>query len=166
MTCEKPVEILQVEAYKIFIRNEHEELQTAFAGAFKHDLVYAPNKRIQVDDEKACFFAFKNFQHALSIVSSGIRTWRFVSDRLMVLPVTLFHVVTEGKFHVPSDDPQCMDGYYPAFESKEIKVHDNTSARSTFFDEVIVKYFKHVRMSKIEREAFNRRLPEIFGARG
>ena len=86
-----------------------------------------------------------------------------VRGDLIVLPVTLFEVVATGKYHVPSGDPQCLDGYYSAFEAKEILVHDTEETRGQFYDAVVAGYFRLAKysMSAIDKEAFVYHMPQL-----
>lgn len=163
MTRRKEVEIEQVDAFKVFTRNEQGRLQSVFAPTFKSGLTYPPNERIRVDTDEATFFAFAEFRRAVGIARQGRRKWNMVRGGIIVLPVTMYEVVAEGEYHVASDDPQCMDGYYPAFESKEIQVNDSQEARNAFYDEVLRQYLdlSQYSMSAIEKEAFRHRLPHI-----
>jgi len=161
MTQKNTVEIEKVSAFKIFTRNEQGTLQSTFIPTFKSELTYPPNERIRVDEQDATFFAFESFKDAIRIARQGKRKWRMVNDKLVVLPVTMYEVVTEGKYHVPSDDIQCLDGYYPAYESKEIEVHDDQNTRNAFYDQVLSQYFDLAKysMAPIEIEAFKHYFP-------
>lgn len=174
MTSQKEVSIAEVSAFKLFTRCKQGKLRSAFARSHKNNLHYPSNEKIRVDDEEATFFAFANKRQAMSFASRARQTWygdrggqrwhwNIVSGLVIVLPVTMFEVVQEGTFHVPSGDIQCMDGYYPAYESKEILVHDTTESRNDFYDEILKRFFelKKYGMSAIEKEAVRARLPHV-----
>lgn len=165
LTQRKTVEITATKAYKIFTRDKQGLLQSTFVPAFKSGLKYAVNCRIRVDDEEASFFGLEQRRHAINIAMKGRRHWNMVRGDLIVLPVTMHEVVTTGKYHVPSGDPQCMDGYYPAFESKEIEIHDDMDTRNEFYDAVLSNHLELAQysMSGIEKEAFKHRLPHLAG---
>ncbi len=174
MTSQKEISLTEVSAFKLFTRDLDGRLRSAFAHSFKNNLFYPSNERIRVDDESSTFFAFANKKQAIGFGSRARKTWygdsagvswrwNIVNGHVIVLPVTMFEVVREGKFHVPSGDIQTMDGYYPAFESKEIIVHDTEDIRNEFYDEILYGFFKNARygMSAVEKEALNRRLPRF-----
>lgn len=75
----------------------------------------------------------------------------------------MHEMVATGKYHVPSEDIQCLDGYYPAFESKEIEVHDSEENRNAFYDAVLSHWLKTAQygMSKIDKKAFVARIPHL-----
>ena len=162
-------QIDEVNAFKIFTRNTEGNLQSAFKNAvaalLSNHPLYAVNTRIRVDNEDATFFAFESFEVATRIAMEGTRGWRFINSSLVVLPVTLYEVVSKGQFWVLSGDPQCLDGYYPAYESKEIVVHDSAENRALFQDQIIKGWFRRssYSLSTIEKEAIRDRLP-ILGA--
>lgn len=163
MSYRKEISLSEVSAFKLFTLDFEGSLQSAFAPTFKEGLKYPSNRRIRVDNEEASFFAFKIFGEAVAIAHQGRRYWNLVTNKLIVLPVTLYEVIIEGKYHVPSEDIQCLDGYYPAYESKEIIVHDNKEVRNKFYDGILQRYFnlKFAGLSKVEKEAFQFRLPHI-----
>ena len=163
LTSRNDVALAEASGFKIFTRDGEGLLQSVFTSTFREGLKYSPNRRIRVDPEEATFFAFEKFENAISIAREGRSRWNMVRGGLIVLPVTLFEVVATGKYHVPSDDIQCMDGYYPAFQSKEIIVHDNPETRSQFHDEVLTDWLKDKKygMSAIEKEAFRIRVPHL-----
>lgn len=165
MTCrvEKLVSLVPQDAFKVFTRTKEGQLQSVFVPTFKPGLVYPPNERIRVDTEEANFFAFENFKEAISIARQGRRRWNMVQGDLIVLPVTLHEIVATGKYHVESDDPQCLDGYYPAFEAKEIVVHDTEETRNAFHDAVLAQWFSMSKytMSRIEKESIVARIPYL-----
>jgi hypothetical protein len=160
---EKLVSLVPQSAYKVFSRNKEGQLQSVFVPTFKAGLIYPPNERIRVDAEDATFFAFENFKSAISIARQGRKRWNMVNGDLIVLPVTMHEIVATGKYHVPSEDIQCLDGYYPAFESKEIEVHDSEENRNAFYDAVLSQWLKTAQyaMSKIDKEAFAARVPHL-----
>lgn len=172
MTCSKEVNIGQLEAFKIFAKDEEGRLISAFTMARKDGLFYPANERIRVDDEETGFFAFKEFNRAVSLAIRGRRSWtndfgtrynwNWSTSQLIVLPVTMFEVYSEGKFRVPSGDPQCMDGYYPAYESKEIIVRDTPHNVNEFHDAVISRVVKDRELfwTPVEKQAFFSRLPQ------
>lgn len=163
MTMKKEVSIEEVSAFKIFTRDENGLLQSSFIPTFKEGLKYTPNERTRVDVEDATFFAFEKIHNAISIARQGRRKWNLVKGGLIVLPVTLYDVVSTGKYFVSSDDPQCMDSYYPAFESKEIVVHDSVENRNQFYDAIIRHWYvlAKLSMSKIDKEALFARFPHL-----
>lgn len=144
MTNRQEISIERVDAYKVFAETT-KGLQSPFASKHKTHLVYAPEQTIAVDCEEEGFFAFANIRDAVRITVGGRRKWNVVSPNLIVLPVTLWDVFSKGKFHVLSDDPQCLDGYYEAYESKRIMVHDNPFARQRFHEEVLKSHFAHAK---------------------
>ena len=154
----------EVNAFKIFSRSKTGELKSVFAPSYKDDLIYPSNQRIRVNPEESTFFAFESYTFAVRIAREGLKKWRMVSDCLVVLPVTLFEVVAKGDFWVPSDDIQSLDGYYPAFESKEIIVHDSEENRALFHNAVLASWFKKnsYGMSRIEKEAFSICVPQFY----
>lgn len=162
ITCRTKCDLPEVNGFKVFSRNEHGQLQTAFRPMLKDGLVYPPNTRIRVDNEEAAFFAFEKFKNAMTIASQGIRKWNFVNSHLIVLPVTLHEVVFKGTFHVQTEDIQCLDGYYPAFEAKEIVIHDTPENRNSFRDSVLEEWFGGKSMSKIVLEAIRDISPNLF----
>lgn len=142
MCVTRPASIEKVEAFKIFCKNDEGRLTTAFLQSYKEGLFYQTNQMIHVDNEKSSFFALKNFGEAVSLAKQG-RTqwsdyngnrivWNFKNSKIVVLPVTLYNVVGEGHFYVPSDDVQCLDGYYPIYESKDIVVHHSDELEMNF----------------------------------
>ena len=163
LTSSKEVSIAEVNAFKVFTRDSLGLLQSTFAPTFKCGLKYPSNERIRVDEEDASFFGFALFKEAISIARAGRRKWNMVKGKLIVLPVTMYEVVTEGKYHVPNEDPQSMDGYYAAFQSKEIEVHDTKETRDDFHREVLRQ---HLRLSKhsmsfSEKDAVAHFVPEF-----
>lgn len=163
VASEKLVSLVPQSAFKVFSRTKEGQLQSVFVPTFKAGLIYPPNQRIRVDTEDATFFAFENFKNAISIARQGRKRWNMVNGDLIVLPVTMHEIVATGKYHVPSEDIQCMDGYYPAFESKEIEVHDSEENRNAFYDAVLSQWLglSKYGMSKIEKEAFAARIPHL-----
>jgi len=163
VASEKLVSLVPQSAYKVFSRTKDGQLQSVFVPTFKAGLIYPPNQRIRVDTEDATFFAFENFKNAISIARQGRKRWNMVNGDLIVLPVTMHEIVATGKYHVPSEDIQCLDGYYPAFESKEIEVHDSEENRNAFYDAVLSQWLKTAQygMSKIDKEAFAARVPHL-----
>lgn len=163
LTQRNEVAVPEVNGFKIFSRTKTGQLQSVFVPTFKEGLIYPSNQRIRVDTEESNFFAFGNFREAISIAREGRRKWRMVNGNLLVLPVTLYEVVAKGTYHVPSDDIQCLDGYYPAFESKEIIVHDTNETRNAFYDATLEQWLNSSRhsMSIIEKEAFTTRVPHL-----
>lgn len=170
LCCQEEIEIEQVSAFKLFSRDENGKLQSIFRTSYNKDLAYPANERIRVNDEESNFFAFAEKKHALGMAGRIRRPiygfgknyrWNVVKGDPIVLPVTLFEVVKEGKFHVPSSDVQCLDGYYPVYESKEIIVHDTVENRNDFYDEIIRRFFRsnQYNMSKTDKEAIKARLP-------
>ena len=157
------VSIPEMKAFKVFARNEKGLLHSVFVPTFKPGLKYPANERIRVDTEEANFFAFGEFKHAVSVARAGRRTFNMVKGDLIVLPVTLHEVVMSGTYYVPSGDPQCMDGHYPAFESKEIFVHDTPEARKQFYDATLSQWFRMAKhsMSAIERESVLYYMPQL-----
>ena len=155
-------QIDEVNAFKIFTRNTEGNLQSAFKNAvaalLSNHPLYAANQRIRVNNEDSTFFAFESFDVASCIAMEGTRGWRFINSSLVVLPVTLYEVVSKGQFWVPSGDPQCLDGYYPAYESKEIVVHDSAENRALFQDQIIRSSYS---LSTIEKEAIHERLSTL-----
>jgi hypothetical protein len=160
---DKLVSLVPQSAFKIFSLNKEGQLQSVFVPTFKPGLVYPPNQRIRVDAEDAAFFAFEDFKTAVSIARQGRKRWNMVNGDLIVLPVTMHEMVATGKYHVPSEDVQCLDGYYPAFESKEIEVHDSEENRNIFYDAVLSHWLKTAQygMSKIDKKAFAARIPHL-----
>lgn len=142
-----------VDAWKVFaIVDGALESPFRIARVMRPDLKYTPNVRLRVQPEDANFYAFQDITHALNIADVGGFRWNVVNDSLLVLPVTLYFVTASGLFHSPSDDPQCMDGQYPAFEAKEIVVHDTPARRAVVWQEVVNRRLsKHI--SYIERQA-------------
>lgn len=163
VTSEKLVSLVPQDAFKVFSRTKEGELQSVFVPTFKAGLIYPPDERIRVDTEEATFFAFKKFEDAISIARQGRKRWNMVNSDLIVLPVTMHEIVATGKYHVPSEDIQCMDGYYPAFESKEIIVHDSKENRNAFYDAVLSQWLELAKygMSKIEKDALVARIPQL-----
>lgn len=163
MSSRVNVTVPEMKAYKVLARDRNSLLHSVFVPTFKPGLRYPANERIRVDTEEANFFAFGEFKHAVSVARAGRRTFNMVSGDLIVLPVTLYEVVVSGTYRVPSDDPQCMDGYYPAFESKEIVVHDNRESRKQFYDATLSQWFRMAKysMSEIERESVLYYMPQL-----
>jgi len=140
MTGRKEVSIDRQEAFKIFA-STNAGLQSPFAHHFNPDLVYTSNEKLRVDDEKSRFFAFKEFQDAVKIVRQGRRKWNLISSKLVVLPVVLWNVTSSGTYHIPNDDVQSIDGYYPAYESLEIVVLNGHDHFQRFQEELLKQYF-------------------------
>jgi hypothetical protein len=158
-------QIDELDAFKIFTRDKDGNLQSAFLSAVVNSKSYLPlytaNQQIRVDDENATFFALQSFDVAARIAIEGTSKWRVLNGRLLALPVTLYEVVAKGQFWSPSGDPQCLDGYYQAYESKEIVVHDSPENRAKFYDRVLEGWFREnsYRLTTIEKEAIRDRLP-------
>lgn len=163
MTGRQDCDVSEVNGFKIFSRDNTGQLQSVFVPTFKAGLKYPPNQRIRVDAEESTFFAFEQFKHAISIAREGRRRWNMVNGDLIVLPVTMYQVVAKGTYHVHSDDPQCLDGYYPAYESKEIIVHDTQATRNQFYDATLAQWLSTAQygMSRIDKEAFRNRVPHL-----
>ncbi len=163
LSMRNSVAIPEVSAYKVFTRDAEDRLQSVFAPTFKPGLKYPANQRIRVDAEDASFFAFEQLRDAISITRQGRRRWNMVDGALIVLPVTMYEVVATGKYHVPSDDVQCLDGYYPALEAKELIVHDSDETRNRFYLEIVVDWLNSQKYSirKVEREAICRLIPQL-----
>lgn len=151
MTCTKEVSIEKVEAWKVFAVRKG-KLETAFMRSRYTNgetdkpievIPYEVNQKIKVVPETSSFFAFEHFNDAYRIAEAGRYKWNTINDQLVVLPVTLYNVVTTGKFHVVSEDVQCMDGYYPAFEAKEIEIHDSDEIRRDIFRQIAKKYLQN-----------------------
>jgi hypothetical protein len=151
------------DAFKIFTRNKTGQLQSCFFPTFKSGLFYPPNVKIRVDNEDSNFFAFESFKNAVDVARAGKKRFNMVGGDLIVLPVTMYEVVAIGKYHVPSDDLQVLDGYYTAFESKEIVVHDTDKDRNLFYDETLAQWLRTAQygMSAVEKEAFAVRIPHL-----
>ena len=81
-----------------------------------------------------------------------------LNNSLVVLPVTLYEVVATGKFHRPSEDIQCMDGYFPAFEAKEIEIHDSEEIRKDISLRIAKKFLKNQRLSFLQQMAVSQLL--------
>jgi len=163
LTQKNDVDIPKIGAFKVFTRDGNGLLQSVFASTFKSGLKYPSNERIRVDAEDSSFFAFALFEEAVRLARQGRRRWNIVRGDLIVLPVTLHEVVIQGKYHIPSDDPQCLDGYYGAYQSKEVEVHDTPVTRDDFHREVLRQHLRLARysMSFIEKEAFSHFIPEF-----
>ena len=159
----KASDLSEVSAFKIFTRDGEGQLQSVFKSTFKKGLAYAPNERIRVDKEDANFFAFEELRDAIWIAREGRRKWNMVGGELIVLPVTLFDVSFTGKYYVPSDDIQCVDGYWPAFEAKGIIVHDTPQSRDVFHLAVLEGQFRSAKhgMSMIDKKALLHFIPSL-----
>jgi hypothetical protein len=150
LTGRREVQLERVEAYKVFqlqpvLYRDRTLADIRFRSPFvKTDKVFPMNRPVRVDKEDANFFAFKEFDSAKSVVC-GINLMENAS-LMMILPVTLHEVVAEGNMHSPSDDLQCMDGCYPAWEAKEIEVHNSFEARRKYYDAVLDRAYFHKRM--------------------
>lgn len=163
MINRKQVSIEKVSAFKVFTRDKDGLLQSVFVPTFKDGLKYPSNERIRVDSEESNFFAFESFDTAIFIARQGRRKWNMVKGKLIVLPVTMFEVVSKGEYFSKSEDIQCMDSYYPSFESKEIIVHDTEETRNQFYNSVLKQWLnscKHF-MSNIEKEALVNSAPHL-----
>jgi len=167
------VNLPKVSAYKLFVRGEDGKLRSAFASHQKPGLFYRERLMITVDEEDKTFFAFEFKEQAFSFASAthdrivdrwgAASTWDIAVGERIVLPVTLFNVVRKGKVIVPSDDPQCLDGRYSAFEAKQIIVHDSQEACREFYDYILGRYL-HTRvhsMNRTEIDAFKHVVPEL-----
>lgn len=139
LSCRTEVQIAEQHAFKIFTIDEEGRLQSAFQTSYKEGLYYRPNEKMRVDVEDANFFAFKELKNATSVITT------FRGNNAIILPVTLYNVVAKGYMIMRSRDPQCMDGYYDAFEAKEIVVHDTPRNRAAFYDSIIVKFLDNCR---------------------
>jgi len=159
----KDCAIPEVNGFKMFSRDGTGQLQSVFLPTFKNGLKYLPNVRLRVDVADATFFAFAKLENAISIARQGRKRWNLVNSDIIVLPVTLYEVVAQGNYHVRSYDVQCLDGYYEAYESKEILVHDSVESRNQFYDATLKQWLslKKYDMSKIEKEAFSARVPHL-----
>lgn len=143
LSLKTAVNIEQIDGYKLFSINENGQLQSAFEGCLKQGLVYTPNVVIEVDSPNARFFCFEKMKDALSVLAGGKAKWWFAenNNEFIVLPVRMIDVDSKGKFIVHSDDPQCMDADYPAFESKRIIVFDSEENRRLYDLENIKNWF-------------------------
>ena len=139
------------------------KLESPFMAARHHDLnpdkpidviPYEANKQIKVEPETSTFFAFEKLDHAYDVANIGRRIWNTVNSKLIVLPVTLDEVVFEGDFYSPSQDIQCMDGYYPAYEAKIITVHDSPEIRRDLYLKIAKRRLTTATLSYFEKEAF------------
>jgi len=151
------VKLESVDAFKVFTFNSNNELQSCFNSTFVEGLIYKPNCLISVDKPEKHFFAFEKEKDAMRIAFDGTKTWDLVNSNLIVLPVTLFDVEIKGHYQVPSDDEQCLDGYFPAFMAKRITVHvENENYLEAWNRKVVEKYFadNNYRMTRIEKQAF------------
>lgn len=178
MTGVQDVKIGKVDAWKVFSVHEG-KLQPTFKnarqnadGTPKEQLFYETNKKIRVLPEEATFFAFEQFGHACRLANDGNRqrsycpdrggdgqqSWNVNNNSLVILPVTLYEVVGAGKFHYPSEDIQCMDGYFPAFEAKEIEIHDSEEVRKDIALRIVKKFLKNQRLSFLQQLAFSQLL--------
>lgn len=159
------VSIETVKAFKIF-HHKDGKLRSVFRPAYvdrEEDLVYVPGERMHVDKPDKTFFAFQDMDYPVKISREGRRRWNFQGSAVIVLPVTLFNVVAGGKFHIPSEDAQCVDGYAPAWESKEIIVHDSQELRETYYNSILTQWWRTARhsMGYVEKQALLARLPHL-----
>jgi hypothetical protein len=164
------IKLPEVTAYKVFAVEGDGKLKSPF---FKfnscdvdkqepRELSYDPNIRISVIPKTAAFFAFANLNHAIKLAmeaSLNTTRWRVIGFNLIVLRVTMYTVVASGDFIFPSGDHQILDGHYPVFESKEIKVHDSPAERMEFYREVVRKRVESLNLSHMEKNAFEALLP-------
>ena len=157
----KEVQIPQVEAFKMFVV-DNGVLKSPFKmsyyndeGEFVDSPPFEPEVLIQVQPADKTFFAFQRVQDACDIANAqAYKGWNVQKFTLLVLPVTLKNVVATGTLHVPSDDPQCLDGYYPCYESKEIMVHDSPEIRRDVCQKVLIHKLEHSHgLSYMERQA-------------
>jgi len=139
--------VTTVSGFKVFAQDREGRLISCFEVARKPGLWYPPNQRIKVDDPDNTFFAFAEMKSALSVAVPGRREWNVAPGPLLVLPVTMHGIIFDGKFHVVSRDPQCLDAYYLAYESTEIEVHDSPEARTKFYGEIA--------RADLRRQAYN-----------
>lgn len=159
----KDVGIPEANGWKVFSINEQGQLQSTFNNAFyKYQdaikdryPVYPANEKIRVIPEESSFFAFREFNHACNIANEA-RQWNVKNHKLIVLPVTQYEIVAEGNLWAPSNDAQVLDGYYPAYESKEILVHDSLEIRQECFMKVVLTKLERdqYRLSYLEKQAF------------
>lgn len=159
----KDTQIEQMDAWKIFALVDNDsKLESPFIparydknGDKKEVIPYQTNQKINVIPESETFFAFESFKDACYVANDNkiFRKWNTINDRLMVLPVTLFNVTAKGLFKRPSDDFQCLDGYYPVYLSKEIIVHDSHEIRKDINKKVLAKRLEFERFSFLEVQA-------------
>ncbi len=143
--------IPSVEGFKIFYR-KNVNLYSPFVNSHINENAsislfpaFETNKVISVQPEDKTFFSFKEFKNACSVANKDFLY--VIGKTLIVRPVTAIDVVATGSFFVPSDDPQCLDGYYPSYESKKLIVHDTPEVERQI-NEMLVQSF-------IERNKWN-----------
>lgn len=151
--------------FKLFARTKSGELYSPFATAHRLEkgtnatLKLAPsfttNEIVSVDPEDKTFFSFEKFDDACRI-ANNTRKWNFIGDTIVVRPVTAIDVVATGNFFVPSEDPQCFDGYYPSYESKKLVVHDTPEIEREINEKLVKAFIERNRwsLSYMQEEAF------------
>jgi hypothetical protein len=153
------------EGFKLFAKNKSGKLYSPFATA--HDfkagtnnaLKLAPNfpmnQIVHVNPEDRTFFSFEKFDDACR-VASNTGKWNFIGDTIVVRPVTAIDIVVTGDFFAPSDDPQCLDGYYPSYESKKLIVHDTPEIEREINEKLVKEFVERHRwgLSYMQEEAF------------
>jgi hypothetical protein len=156
LTCRCSVNISQMAAFKIFAIDADDRLYSPFCLHRLPNTYYAPDTLIDALPNPhftrvPVFFAFENFEHAVIIARQGANKWDMVNAPLTVLPVTLYNVVSKGTLVVRNfSHPSSTVGHthvetvahYPAFESREIIVHDSQKNRTKFYNEVGYQYWK------------------------
>ena len=65
----------------------------------------------------------------------------------IILPVTLYDVVGKGRYKHRSNDAQCLNGYYPAYQGKEIVVHDSIETRKVVHRKILSFGLERLRYS-------------------
>ena len=143
--------IKSVSAYKIFnVANGllYSPFKTANEGFEGGCPPFALNEEISVVPEDKTFFSFKELEQAISLASSTL----FHGSKLVVKMVTAIDVIATGYFRVPSNDPQCLDGYYPSFESKRLIVHDTIDSNRYINAEIVERLLKSTSLSYVEKE--------------
>lgn len=151
------------EGFKLFAKNKKGELYSPFAMAHNlkvdDNLQLSPsfpmNQIVHVNPEDRTFFSFEKFDDACRVASDTGR-WNFIGDTIVVRQITAIDVVATGDFYVPSDDPQCLDGYYPSYESKKLIVHDTPEIEREIYEKLVKAFIERNRwsLSYLQEEAF------------
>lgn len=160
---------INVDGFKVFAK-ENGKLYSPFKAAhaynFKRDASgilrgsiellpsFAVNEIVDVNPECNSFFSFEKFEDACRIANNS-KLWNVISRMLVVRPVTAINVIAVGKFHVPSEDIQCMDGYYSSFESKKLIVHDTAEIEHMINTKLLRKCITGRNLSYMEQVAFD-----------
>lgn len=138
------ISLESIKAWKLFLINNG-KLESLFVNArasVDKVVPYETNKKLKAFPETATFHAFEKFEDAFFLATEDAK-----STPKIILPVTLYDVVGKGRYKHRSNDAQCLNGYYPAYQGKEIVVHDSIETRKVVHRKILSFGLERLRYS-------------------